>query len=378
MELIIQKKMIKLLITLLTLVGTNYALCSKSFAQTSQAFVFKGKLQNVSNDMLYLIRFRDGTQILTDSTQVRNGEFKLTGRCESPEYVLFKLGKGSSRYFFIEPGEFILTESSVNISKGEITGSKSDSLYQYLTTEQEKNRHADEAETKIFNEAYVKDSKTSQPVLDKLLQFRNKQKADFKKVLFEHAEKAAAQFIYATHYGEEGDLKEIENFISAAKGSNSTYLQTLQDRVDFYQGIAVGAEAPDFTLLDINGSPQQLSKYRGQYVLLDFWASWCTPCRMENPNVVKAYERFKDKGFTVIAVSLDNKIEAWKKAIEMDGLPWHHWGDLIGWQSPVVQKYNVKGVPFSLLIDPNGIILAKDPKGENLHIKLEEELIKRK
>ncbi|WP_202104427.1 TlpA disulfide reductase family protein [Sphingobacterium faecale] len=378
MVLTIEKRGIKLFIACIIFLVTNNVLCFKSYAQEANSFVFKGNLQSSTDDMLYLIRFRDGKQIVTDSTMVQNGNFRLEGTCESPEYVLFRLGKGISRHYFLEPGEFILVEPKSNLAKGQIAGSRSNDLYQLLTAEQDKNRRADEIETKIFNEAYARDPKASQPVLDELKRFRNKQTNEFKKLLFQHADNAAAQFIYATHYGEEGDLKEIESFISAAKGANSIYLQTLQDRVGFYQGIAVGSEAPDFVLPDINGTPQQLSKYRGQYVLLDFWASWCTPCRKENPNVVKAYERFKDKGFTVIAVSLDDKLPAWKKAIELDGLPWHHWGDLIGWQSPVVKQYNVRGVPFSLLLDPNGIILAKDLKGENLHIKLEQELIKAK
>ncbi|MDR2283528.1 MAG: AhpC/TSA family protein [Sphingobacterium sp.] len=378
MKLIIEKRVNKLLMALIAVVATNYLLCNNSNAQELNTFTFSGHINERRDDVLYLIRFRDGKQITTDSTMVRNGAFQMTGTCESPEYVLFRLGKGASRYFFIEPKQLILSESDKSLSKGKIHGSASEDLYQFLTAEQGKNRHADELETKIFNEAYAKDPEHSQSDLEKLVRFRNKQKADFKKLLFQHADNASAQFIYATHYGEEGDLKEIEDFITAAQGSNSIYLQTLQERVDFYHGIAVGSEAPDFTLPDINGTPKQLSDYRGQYVLLDFWASWCTPCRMENPNVVKAYNRFKEEGFTVIAVSLDDKVEAWKRAIEMDGLPWHHWGDLKGWQSPVVKQYNVKGVPFSLLIDPKGIILAKDLKGKNLHIKLEEELIKRK
>ncbi|MCK7557779.1 TlpA family protein disulfide reductase [Chitinophaga sedimenti] len=136
-----------------------------------------------------------------------------------------------------------------------------------------------------------------------------------------------------------------------------------------------GKQAPDFTQNDVNDKPVKLSDFRGKYILLDFWASWCGPCRQENPFVVKAFNQFKDKNFTVLSVSLDkegNKA-AWLKAIEQDGLSaWTHVSDLKYWDNNVARMYGVRGVPTNYLIDPTGKIIAKNLRGEELQKKLEE------
>lgn len=135
---------------------------------------------------------------------------------------------------------------------------------------------------------------------------------------------------------------------------------------------ANGAIAPDFTQNDTNGKPVKLSDFRGKYVLLDFWASWCGPCRMENPAVVKAYNAYKDKNFTVLGVSLDypGKKADWLAAIEKDGLPWTHVSDLQGRNNAVAQRYKVTAIPFNLLIDPAGKIIGRNLRGEKLREKL--------
>ncbi|MFN6945265.1 MAG: redoxin domain-containing protein [Cytophagaceae bacterium] len=134
----------------------------------------------------------------------------------------------------------------------------------------------------------------------------------------------------------------------------------------------VGDVAPDFTLTDPEGNLVKLSSLRGQVVLLDFWASWCGPCRMENPNVVKAYHKFKDRGFTVFNVSLDNNKNNWVQAIEKDGLVWtNHASDLQGWKSPIAQLYHVKGIPSTFLIDKDGRIIATNLRGVSLEEMLE-------
>jgi peroxiredoxin len=121
-------------------------------------------------------------------------------------------------------------------------------------------------------------------------------------------------------------------------------------------------KAQDFTQPDINGNPVSLSQFKGKYVLVDFWASWCQPCRMDNPNVVSAYNEFKDKNFTILGVSLDKSKDAWQKAIQQDGLTWTHVSDLKFWDNAAAALYGVQAIPYNVLVDPAGNIIA-----ENLH-----------
>jgi peroxiredoxin len=137
---------------------------------------------------------------------------------------------------------------------------------------------------------------------------------------------------------------------------------------------SIGAIAPDFTQNDVNDNPVKLSDFRGKYVLIDFWASWCGPCRAENPNVIKAFNKYKDKNFTVLGVSLDQpgKKAAWLAAIKADGLPWTQVSDLNSWNNAAAKQYGIKAIPQNFLIDPTGKIVGKNLRGEALEKKLEE------
>lgn len=144
------------------------------------------------------------------------------------------------------------------------------------------------------------------------------------------------------------------------------------DYVDKMKLTAVGQPAPEIALPNPEGKIVALSSLRGKYVLVDFWAKWCGPCRQENPNVVRAYQKYKDKGFTVFGVSLDRNKADWLQAIKEDHLTWTHVSDLKYWQSEAAKIYNITGIPFSVLLDPNGIIIAKNLRGAALEAKLEE------
>lgn len=144
------------------------------------------------------------------------------------------------------------------------------------------------------------------------------------------------------------------------------------DMVENMKKLAIGSPAPEIALPDPDGNVVPLSSLRGKYVLVDFWAKWCGPCRRENPNIVRAYNKYKDKGFTVYGVSLDRTREDWLQGIREDGLTWTHVSDLKFWQSEAARTYNINAIPFSLLLDPNGIIIAKNLRGEALEKKLSE------
>jgi peroxiredoxin len=139
-------------------------------------------------------------------------------------------------------------------------------------------------------------------------------------------------------------------------------------------GPAIGTTAPDFTLTSLDGKSVSLKNLRGKYVLLDFWASWCPPCRAENPNVVNAYNQYKDKNFTILSVSLDSDKSKWQEAVAKDKLVWQHVSDLQGWQSTVAALYGVQAIPSNFLIDPSGKIIAVNLRGDDLEKTLASKL----
>jgi peroxiredoxin len=146
------------------------------------------------------------------------------------------------------------------------------------------------------------------------------------------------------------------------------------EMVDKMKATAIGQISPEIEMPNPDGQIIKLSSLRGKYVLVDFWAKWCGPCRKENPNVVRAYQKYKDKGFEVFGVSLDRNKEDWVQAINEDGLTWTHVSDLKYFDSKAAHDYNISAIPFSILLDPEGKIIAKNLRGAALDKKLEEVL----
>lgn len=196
---------------------------------------------------------------------------------------------------------------------------------------------------------------------------------NMKKTIWEATPNLSA--IYGLNYLDaNNEFGFMDSVATAFKESGQLldYAQSIIDRVDNMRKLAIGSPAPEIEMPSPDGEIITLSSLRGKYVLIDFWAAWCRPCRMENPNVKKMYATYADKGFEILGVSLDRTKDAWVQAIEKDGLPWKHVSDLQYFNSEAARLYEIEAIPATYLIDPQGNILAKGLRGPSLRAKLKE------
>ena len=284
----------------------------------------------------------------TDSAAIVHGRFELTGKVTAPaEYchLVFKTVKGDNLHslpFFLQPGVIGVTGNKSSIQSLAFTGAPVQDEYEKLI--QKEMERPDDNSRAALVEQYAAAHPASYVAVEEVLEyFSYNPNAD------------TLQHIY------DGLSPEIQ----------SSYMgRDLKQLLDATWMTGIGRPAPEFTQADIKGKPVALSSFRGQYVLIDFWASWCGPCRLENPNVLRTYRKFRSKGFTVLGVSLDDKKDSWLAAIRQDGLPWTQVSDLKGWKNEVAVQYGVQGIPMNFLLDRDGKIVAKGLRGPGLEKQL--------
>jgi len=349
--------------------------CNRKAPQNS--FIINGSIAGVSVNQVYLEREMDGKFAAVDTAKVDpQGQFVLKGSLATPEMVRLTFNDSLSLRFFLENTVITIKVDARTMDKAAITGSKSNDEYKAYS---DTLKALFGAEEDSLHARYMKAKETGDKTLLQQISTEGSQldakELDFRKAYIAARPKSIiAPYILwkeISYFMEAADMEPIlSSFDTALR--NSIYVKHLNDLVEVLKKVSVGQTAPDFTLNDPAGKPVSLSSKLGKYLLVDFWASWCPDCRLENPNVVAAYKAFNKKGFDVLGVSLDRDSAKWVKAIQNDKLTWTHVSDLKAWNNQVAKLYGIRSIPSNLLLDQQGKIIAKNLTGETLQNKLKE------
>ncbi|HRP31033.1 MAG TPA: TlpA disulfide reductase family protein [Agriterribacter sp.] len=351
---------------------------SAKHAPADSNYIVKGKIIGRDTGWVYLSSAQKRFE-KTDSAKLDNGNFKFTGFATEPQFAQFGIiGEDDSRaplYLFLEPGTITIEAFADVVEKAKVSGGTSqDDLEKFTISLHPLEAKQEQLMNQYQQVAATGDTTKKQEIIKRFEEMDAEHKALVAKFVKANPASYVSAVQLALTFGFNPDPKELEPLYNSLeeKIKSSYYGEQIKVVLESAKKAPVGAMAPEFTLNDVTGKPVSLSSFKGKYTLVEFWASWCAPCRQENPNVIKAYNMYNTKGFEVLGVSLDDEKEDWTKAIKDDKLPWTHVSDLEGWQSAPATLYGVKFVPINFLLDKDGKIIARSLRGEGLIKKLGE------
>jgi peroxiredoxin len=363
------------------------ALSVIAFSSKAQKVTIAGNAQFSAPVQMVYLSFRAGDEYITDSVKPVKNAFQFSEKVAEPTLASLRFRFAAAEkeerprmegmQLFLEPGNINVSIKD-SVSNAKVTGSKSQQFFEVLNDAEkpynEKSVALNEKYRQFSKDKNEEGIKSVIKEFDSL--FDEKNEKVYHNYLNAHPESPIALYVLNQYAGYDIDPKKVEPLFESLPAATRQLPSAVafKERIETAKKTAIGAYAMDFTQNDTLGKPVSLSDFKGKYVLIDFWASWCGPCRAENPNVVKAYNNYKDKSFTVLGVSLDQpgKQQAWLNAIHKDSLTWTHVSDLKFWDNAVAKQYGIRAIPQNLLLDPSGKIIAKNIRGDELTAKLAE------
>lgn len=342
-----------------------------SFSVIAQTFNITGTTTGVAEGTWLYLRTSSPEKTL-DSTKVMNGKFSLIGKADEKicQMIIYTAKYENYVFFWAEQNTHLQLKNG-EFKKALITGSKTQAQANLRNKLKELNQKLQDSLSQLLT--IQKDDAVKKELKEKLIAAKNAERELDIKDVKDNPNSIISAYVlsvYAATWGKEKATALYENLSSEMK--NTSYGKNIKNFISLNKDVKIGDQYVDFEQLNANGKMVKLSDIKGKYILLDFWASWCGPCREENPNLVKTYAAFKDKGFNIIGVSADDNKEFWLKAIKDDQLSWENVSDLKGDKNRAALIYGINAYPTNFLIDQNGKIIAKNLRGENLNKKLQE------
>lgn len=336
---------------------------------TRQSATIDGEVSHADGKKVYLYTCEKGDFDVRDSVVIKDGKFSFGRTAFTPDQGAVKF-EGVDEYvpFLLEEGIIVVKGDIDSPGQFVVSGTTSNELL----TQYEKEQTIFHKEMSALNRKWVDAADTLKEGISEEMKAAFK-KMDLKKIetLKKNNQTLFAAYLLSDEFNITGyeQLDSLMNLLDP--NLNNGFVERLKEKLDILQKVTVGSVAPDFSIPSLQGGFITLSSLRGKYVMIDFWASWCEPCREENPRLVELFNQYKDEGFTILGVSIDNDKEKWTRAIKDDGLAWNHGSNLVGWDV-TAKTYGVNRVPHTVLLDRQGKIIATGLRGEALSTKLKE------